>query len=139
MASDLDKLRHSAAHVMADAVKRLWPEAKLTIGPPIETGFYYDFDIDRPFTEDDLGKIEEAKKRDHRKLGKELDLFSIDETIGGGLVLWHPKGARVRYLAEQFWREEHFAQGYDLVGSPHIARDELWKTSGHLSFYKENM
>ncbi len=254
MASDLDKLRHSAAHVMADAVKRLWPDAKLTIGPPIETGFYYDFDIDRPFTEDDLGKIEalmsdivkadhpfreqeitreqaieyfakrnepykvelaegipegqritlhshgeftdlckgghvkstgeikafkllsvagaywrgdeknkmlqriygtafpdkkaldaylaqleEAKKRDHRKLGKELDLFSIDETIGGGLVLWHPKGARVRYLAEQFWREEHFANGYDLVGSPHIARDELWKVSGHLSFYKENM
>jgi threonyl-tRNA synthetase len=239
---------------MADAVKRLWPEAKLTIGPPIETGFYYDFDIDRPFTEEDLAKIEgvmaeivkadhpfreqevtrqeaidyfrkrnepykvelaegipegqritlhshgeftdlckgghckstgdikafkllsvagaywrgdeknkmlqriygtafpkkseldehltrleEAKKRDHRKLGKELDLYSIDETIGGGLVLWHPKGARIRYLAEQYWREEHFANGYELVGSPHIARDELWHKSGHLGFYKENM
>jgi threonyl-tRNA synthetase len=250
----LDKLRHSAAHVMADAVKRLFPDAKLTIGPPIDTGFYYDFDVARPFTEEDLAKIEstmgeivaadhpfrerevsreqaieffaqrnepykvelaqgipegepitlhshgeftdlcrgghvastgeikafkllsvagaywrgdernpmlqriygtafftakeleehlhrleEAKKRDHRRLGKELDLFSIDETIGGGLVLWHPKGARVRYLAEQFWREEHFANGYELVMSPHIARDELWKISGHLGFYKENM
>ena len=252
--SEIDKLRHSAAHVMADAVKRLWPDAKLTIGPPIETGFYYDFDMEHPFTEDDLGKvealmheivaanhpfreqevtreqaieffqkrnepykvelaqgipegqritlhshgeftdlcrgghckttgeikalkllsvagaywrgdernkmlqriygtaffskaeldahlsrIEEAKKRDHRKLGKELDLFSIDETIGGGLVLWHPKGARVRYLAEQFWREEHFANGYEVVMSPHVAREELWNISGHTSFYKENM
>jgi threonyl-tRNA synthetase len=250
----IDKLRHSAAHVMADAVKRLWPDAKLTIGPPIETGFYYDFDKDQPFTEEDLAKIEalmreivsadhpfkerevtrdqaieyftqrnepykvelaqgipegeritlhshgeftdlcrgghcattgeikafkllsvagaywrgdernkmlqriygtaffskkeldehlqrleEAKKRDHRKLGKELDLFSIEETIGGGLVLWHPKGARVRYLAEEYWRQEHFANGYDVVMTPHIARDELWKVSGHLGWYKENM
>ena len=252
--SPLETLRHSTAHVMADAVKRLFPEAKVTIGPPIETGFYYDFDMPRPFSDEDLGRIEaemkkiiaakytfervevtreqaremfdelgekykvelldaippdttitlyrsgefvdlcrgphvastgdigafklvsvagaywrgdernpmlqriygtafpsakeldehllrleEAKKRDHRKLGKELDLFSIDETIGGGLVLWHPKGARIRYLAEEFWRTEHFANGYELVGSPHIAKDELWKTSGHLSFYKENM
>ncbi len=252
--SPLQTLRHSAAHIMAEAVKRLFPEAKVTIGPSIETGFYYDFDVPRPFTEDDLAKIEaemakiveanhrferleltrdqareifarmgetykveildaipagqtitayrsgefvdlcrgphvestgqlkafkllsvagaywrgdernpmlqriygtaffekkdleehlhrleEAKRRDHRKLGKELDLFSIDETIGGGLVLWHPKGARVRYLAEQFWREEHFAKGYELVGSPHVARDTLWNISGHLSWYKENM
>jgi threonyl-tRNA synthetase len=252
--SPLETLRHSTAHVMADAVKRLFPEAKVTIGPSIETGFYYDFDMPRPFTEEDLGRIEaemqkivdadykfervevsreeaeqifgnmgetykleilariepgkkitlyrsgdfvdlcrgphvestgkikafkllsvagaywrgdernpmlqriygtafadkkelaehlhrleEAKRRDHRKLGKELDLFSIDETIGGGLVLWHPRGARVRYLAEQFWREEHYAQGYDLVSSPHVARDALWKTSGHLSWYRENM
>jgi threonyl-tRNA synthetase len=252
--SPLQTLRHSAAHIMAEAVKRLYPEAKVTIGPSIETGFYYDFDVPRPFTEEDLAKIEaemariveanhrferleltrdqareifarmgetykveildaipagqtitayrsgefvdlcrgphvestgqlkafkllsvagaywrgdernpmlqriygtaffekkdleehlhrleEAKRRDHRKLGKELDLFSIDETIGGGLVLWHPKGARVRYLAEQFWREEHFAKGYELVGSPHVARDTLWNISGHLSWYKENM
>jgi threonyl-tRNA synthetase len=86
-----------------------------------------------------LTQLEEAKRRDHRKIGKELDLFSIDETIGGGLVLWHPKGARVRYLAEQFWREEHFKHGYEVVFSPHVARDTLWKTSGHLGFYKENM
>ena len=252
--SPLETLRHSTAHVMADAVKRLFPEAKVTIGPSIETGFYYDFDMPRPFTEEDLGRIEaemqkivdadyrfvreevtreqarewfakhnesykleildriepgktitiyrsgefidlckgphvestgkirafkllsvagaywrgdertpmlpriygtsffekkdleehlhrleEAKRRDHRKLGKELDLFSIDETIGGGLVLWHPKGARVRYLAEQFWREEHYRQGYELVSSPHVARDELWNVSGHLGWYRDNM
>jgi len=252
--SALETIRHSCAHVMAKAVQKLWPDAKVTIGPSIETGFYYDFDLDHAFTEDDLEKIsaemrkiiganesfvrhevsreealrrfadlgesykveiierlpadatisyyetggwidlckgphvehtgkigafkllsvagaywrgseknkmlqriygtafaskkdldaylhllEEAKRRDHRRLGKDLDLFSIDETIGGGLVLWHPKGGRVRYQIEQFWREEHFAQGYELVSTPHVARDELWKTSGHLSFYKENM
>jgi threonyl-tRNA synthetase len=252
--SPLETVRHSTAHVMAKAVQRLFPETKVTIGPAIESGFYYDFDRAQPFTEDDLGRIEaemqkivdadekferheipradaramfekmgetykvelidsfppdavvsyyqtgdwldlcrgphvrstreikafkllsvagaywrgretnpqlqriygtaflskadldkhlkqleEAKRRDHRRIGKELDLFSIDETIGAGLVLWHPKGARIRHLIETFWREEHFANGYDLVSSPHIARDELWKTSGHLSFYKENM
>jgi threonyl-tRNA synthetase len=252
--SPLETLRHSTAHVMAKAVQRLFPETKVTIGPSIETGFYYDFDRKQPFTEDDLAKIEaemqkivdaneqfvrheipradaramfdkmgesykvelidsfppdatvsyyttgdwldlcrgphvkstkeikafkllsvagaywrgketnpqlqriygtafaskadldkylkqleEAKRRDHRRIGKDLDLFSIDETIGAGLVLWHPKGARIRHLIETFWREEHFANGYELVSSPHIARDELWKQSGHLSFYKENM
>ncbi len=252
--SKLETVRHSAAHVMAAAVQKLFPGTKVTIGPSIETGFYYDFDTARPFTEDDLATIEaemhkiiaknepfvrhevaraearamfeqlgetykvelidsfppdavvtyyttgewfdlcrgphvkytgaikafklmsvasaywrgneknpqlqriygtafpskpeleaylkmieEAKRRDHRKIGKDLDLFSIDETIGAGLVLWHPKGARIRHIIETFWREEHFANGYELVGSPHIARDELWKTSGHLSFYKENM
>jgi threonyl-tRNA synthetase len=252
--SPLETLRHSTAHVMAKAVQRLWPEAKVTIGPAIETGFYYDFDIDRPFTDEDLERIEaemkaivkadepferheiprdeaiklfrelgedykveiieklppeatisyyatgdwldlcrgphvdstgeikafkllsvagaywrgdernkmlqriygtafpdkkqlrehlhrleEAKKRDHRKVGKELDLFSIDETIGGGLVLWHPKGARIRYLIEEFWRQEHYKYGYELVSTPHVARDQLWRTSGHLEFYKENM
>ncbi|HTM19449.1 MAG TPA: threonine--tRNA ligase, partial [Kofleriaceae bacterium] len=252
--SELERLRHSTAHVMAAAVQKLWPQAKVTIGPPIESGFYYDFDIDHPFTEEDLGRIEaemqtiidanlpfvrhevpreealamfgrmgetykveiiqalpadavisyyttgdwvdlcrgphvkstgaikafkllsvagaywrgdeknkmlqriygtafadgkalrehlknleEAKKRDHRRLGKELDLFSIDETIGGGLVLWHPKGGRIRYAIEEFWRQEHYANGYELVATPHIARDQLWHTSGHLGFYKENM
>ena len=252
--SPLETLRHSAAHVMAKAVQRLFPGTKVTIGPSIDTGFYYDFDRAQPFTDDDLAKIEaemraiikanepferheierdeakarfaalgetykvelidsfppdatvsyyttgdwydlcrgphvartgqigaikllsvagaywrgdernpqlqriygtafatqaeldahlamleEAKRRDHRRIGKDLDLFSIDETIGAGLVLWHPKGARIRHLIETFWREEHFANGYELVGSPHIARDDLWKTSGHLSFYKESM
>jgi threonyl-tRNA synthetase len=250
----LETLRHSTAHVMAKAVQRLFPGTKVTIGPSIETGFYYDFDPPQPFTEDDLRKIEaemqkiidanepfvrheiprsdaramfdkmgetykvelidsfppdavvsyyttgdwldlcrgphvkatgeikafklervssaywrgretnpqlqriygtaffskgdldnylkmveEAKRRDHRKIGTDLDLFSIDQTIGAGLVLWHPKGARVRHIIETFWREEHFAHGYELVASPHIARDELWKVSGHLGFYKENM
>jgi len=252
--SPLETLRHSTAHVMAKAVQRLFPDTKVTIGPSIETGFYYDFDRKQPFTEADLAAIEaemkkivdadekferheiprsdaramfdkmgesykvelidsfppdatvsyyqtgdwldlcrgphvkstreikafkllsvagaywrgketnpqlqriygtafaskadldkylkqleEAKRRDHRRIGKDLDLFSIDETIGAGLVLWHPKGARIRHLIETFWREEHFANGYDLVSSPHIARDELWKVSGHLGFYKENM
>ena len=252
--SPLETLRHSTAHVMAKAVQRLFPGTKVTIGPSIETGFYYDFDRSTPFTEEDLAAIEgemkkiiaenepfvrheigrgdaramfdklgesykvelidsfppdatvsyyttgdwldlcrgphvartgdikafkllsvagaywrgdernpqlqriygtafpsqaeldaylklleEAKRRDHRRIGKDLDLFSIDETIGGGLVLWHPKGARVRHLIETFWREEHFAQGYELVSSPHVAREELWNTSGHTSFYKENM
>jgi threonyl-tRNA synthetase len=252
--SPLETLRHSTAHVMAKAVQRLFPGTKVTIGPSIETGFYYDFDRKEPFTEADLAKIEtemqqivkanepfvrheigrgeardmfeklgetykvelidsfppdavisyyttgdwfdlcrgphvkatgeikafkllsvagaywrgnehnpqlqriygtafsskaeleaylkvleEAKRRDHRRIGKDLDLFSIDETIGAGLVLWHPKGGRIRHQIETFWREEHFAHGYELVASPHIARDELWKISGHLSFYKENM
>ena len=95
--------------------------------------------IDKKQLKIQLQQIEEAKKRDHRKLGKALDLFSIDPTIGGGLVLWHPKGARIRYLIEEFWRKAHYDNGYELVSSPHVARDELWKTSGHLEFYQENM
>ncbi len=252
--SPLETLRHSTAHVMAMAVQTLFPGTKVTIGPSIDTGFYYDFDRPTPFSEDDLRAIEaemakivaadlpferherdraevramfermgeayklelidsfppdatvsyyttgdwldlcrgphvartaeigafkllsvagaywrgdernaqlqhiygtafatqaeldahlalleEAKRRDHRRIGKDLDLFSIDEVIGGGLVLWHPKGARVRHVIETFWREEHFAHGYELVGSPHVAREELWNTSGHTTFYKENM
>ena len=252
--SDLDRLRHSAAHVMADAVKSLFPEAKITIGPPIENGFYYDFDVPAPFSDADLERIEakmgeivaakhefkmeeidreaarelfagihedyklelldaipegeqvslcrhgdfvdlcrgghvehtgqikafkltgvagaywrgdeknkmlqriygtaftdrkalrvhldmieEAKKRDHRRLGKELDLFSFSETIGAGLVLWHPRGALIRHLIETFWRQRHLESGYDLLNTPHIAREELWQQSGHLGFYSENM
>ena len=252
--SPLDRLRHSTAHVMADAVKRLFPEAKITIGPAIETGFYYDFDVPRPFTDADLERIEaemaeivkadlpferqevsrnaamelfrgvgedyklelleaipenetitlyrhgdfvdlcrgphvertgqvkafkltsvagaywrgdehnkmlqriygtaffdrkamrkhleqveEAKRRDHRRLGKDLDLFSFNETIGGGLALWHPRGALIRHLIESYWREEHLKNGYDLVYTPHIARENLWHQSGHLGFYSENM
>ena len=251
----LHVLRHSAAHVMADAVQRLFPGTKVTIGPSIETGFYYDFDRpDGAFTEDDLAKIEaemlriagerlpferrvvtrdearalfdelgerykleildgipegepvtlyrhgewvdlcagphlpdtsrirtvkllatagaywrgdernkmlsriygtaffdkkdlkrhllaleEAKKRDHRKLGKELELFSVDDEIGGGLVLWHPRGALVRMLIEDHWRKAHLANGYDLLFTPHIGRAHLWQTSGHLENYAESM
>ena len=86
-----------------------------------------------------LAQIEEAKKRDHRKLGAELDLYSINEDIGPGLLLWHPKGARVRVAIEDFWRREHFRGGYQVVFTPHIGRANLWETSGHLGFYKENM
>ncbi|MCH7483969.1 MAG: threonine--tRNA ligase, partial [Chloroflexi bacterium] len=86
-----------------------------------------------------LESIEEAAKRDHRRLGRELDLFSFHEEFGPGLVYWHPKGGRVRTIIEDFWREAHFAAGYDLVYTPHIGKSTLWEKSGHLDFYKENM
>ncbi|HKW85801.1 MAG TPA: threonine--tRNA ligase [Nitrospiraceae bacterium] len=248
-----DVYRHSSTHIMAQAVKEVFPSAQLAIGPAIEEGFYYDFAFDRPFTPEDLEKIaarayeimkanypfkrmemlrqdairffkergenykvdilehiedqtaslysqgdfvdlcrgphvpstgrigalkllssagaywrgdernpmlqriygtsfptqaeldthlaklEEIKRRDHRKLGKELDLITIQDEIGPGLVLWHPKGALIRLLIENFWREQHLQQGYKLVYSPHVARLDLWKTSGHVEYYRENM
>ncbi|MDH7552511.1 MAG: threonine--tRNA ligase [Spirochaetota bacterium] len=248
-----DVFWHSASHLMAQAVKRLFPEVKVSIGPAIDTGFYYDFDKPGGFTQEDLEKIEEemrkivtedipiirkellrkdaidlfstlgeiykvellqelsddivslyeqgdfvdlcrgphlpstgyikafkllsiagaywrgdeknkmlqriygvafpdekmlqehlafleeVKKRDHRVLGKELDLFSIHEDAGGGLIYWHPKGGRLRAILEQWWREEHFNNGYEILYTPHIGRATLWETSGHLDFYKENM
>jgi len=88
---------------------------------------------------DYLWKQEEAKKRDHRKLGKELDLFSVSDEVGQGLILWHPKGAKVRKLIENYWSEEHEKWGYDFVYTPHIGKSQLWETSGHLGFYSENM
>ena len=246
---------HSTAHIMAQAVQNLFPETKVTIGPPIESGFYYDFDRDKPFTPEELEQIEsqiqkiikenqpferqevsrdeaaeifsglnetyklelledigpdekislyknadkwvdlcrgphvpgtgrikavkllsssgaywrgnennkmlqriygisfpdkkelnahlerleEAKRRDHRVLGVQLDLYSISDTVGPGLVLWHPKGARIRNEIEDFWRSSHYGGGYDLVGSPHVGRSRLWETSGHLDFYRESM
>ncbi len=244
----LEMMRHSAAHVMAQAVQLLFPEAKFGIGPVIENGFYYDFDLPRPLTPEDLTVIEnkmreiinahwlftreelskeaarhlfaaqpyklelidelpdttvtihrqgsftdlcrgphvastgeikafklthiagaywrgdekrpmlqriygvafdsqaelegylsrqaEAAKRDHRKLGKELDLFSIHEEIGPGLICWHPKGALIRQIIEDFWRTEHIKRGYNIVYTPHIAKLDLWKTSGHWDFYR---
>ena len=84
-------------------------------------------------------RIEEAKRRDHRRLGPELGLFSLSDEVGPGLVLWHPNGARVRVAIEDFWRKEHFRAGYEMVFTPHIGRSVLWETSGHLGFYKENM
>jgi len=86
-----------------------------------------------------LNALEEAKKRDHRKLGKELDLFTIQDNIGPGLILWQPKGAQLRRLIEDFWKDEHYRHDYELLYTPHIARQDLWKTSGHLDFYSENM
>ncbi|BAT72083.1 threonyl-tRNA synthetase [Thermosulfidibacter takaii ABI70S6] len=244
---------HSTAHIMAAAVKRLFPQVKVTIGPAIENGFYYDFDFERGFTPEDLEKIEaemtkiveenhpferlempkdeayklfkemgedykleildeiedevvslyktgefidlcrgphipstgyvkafkltsvagaywrgdernkmlqriygisfptpkqlreylrfleEAKKRDHRKLGKELKLFLIEEEVGPGLVIWLPKGAVVRKIIEDYWKEKHEAVGYQLIYTPHVGKAQLWETSGHLSYYKENM
>ncbi|WOL06380.1 threonine--tRNA ligase, chloroplastic/mitochondrial 2 [Canna indica] len=249
------RIRHTCAHVMAMAVQRLFPGSKVTIGPWIDNGFYYDFDME-PLTDKDLKRIkkemdriisrnlplireevsreeaqtrilalnepykleilesikeepitiyhigndwwdlcagphvdstghidkkavelesvagaywrgdeskpmlqriygtaweteeqlkaylhfkEEAKRRDHRRLGQELDLFSIQEDAGGGLVFWHPKGAMVRHLIEDSWKKIHLQHGYDLLYTPHVAKADLWKISGHLDFYRENM
>ena len=86
-----------------------------------------------------LKKLEEIEKRDHRRLGRELDLYSIHEEAGAGLIYWHPKGARVRLAIEDFWRSEHLKNGYELLYTPHIGKGWLWETSGHLGFYKQNM
>ncbi len=86
-----------------------------------------------------LKRLEEADRRDHRKVGRQLDLFSVSETVGPGLILWHPKGARIRHEIENYWKQEHFKGGYDLIYTPHIGRANLWQTSGHLDFYKESM
>jgi len=94
---------------------------------------------EKSLLEQHLYRLEEAKRRDHRRLGKELDLFSINEEIGPGLILWHPKGAFIRHLIETFWKEEHFKAGYELLYTPHIAKLRLWERSGHVSFYRENM
>lgn len=250
----LDTMRHSAAHVMAAAVRRLYPDALFDIGPSTEDGFYYDFDLSHRLTVDDFPAIEaemakivaedtpfcreeksrgevmsfmtdrgqryklerladipegetislysnddftdlcrgphvartgdikafkllsvagayfrgdeknqmmqrlygtafltqedldhflkmreEAKARDHRVLGRELDLYSIQEAVGPGLVHWHPKGARIRATIEEFWRREHYRAGYEMIYTPHIGRANLWETSGHLGFYGDNM
>ncbi len=250
----LGLLRHTTAHVLAEAVQSLFPEARVTIGPVIENGFYYDFDFERGFTPGDLESIEskmleiikknrplvrrsvtreeaiatfsgikenykveiindlpegeeitiydqtdwydlcrgphlpstglikafkltssagaywrgnennpmlqriygtafwdkkdlrkylhdleEAKKRDHRKLGRELDLFSVNEEIGPGLILWHPRGAKVRSVIEDFWKREHISRGYEVLYTPHMAKLDLWRTSGHVDFYSQNM
>jgi len=249
--TDLEIMRHSVAHIMAESVLSLFPDAKFGIGPAIEDGFYYDFELprtlmpedllvieanmreiiaaDSPFVRDELDKekakemfasqpyklelieelpdqvvtvycqgafsdlcrgphvnstgeikafkltgiagaywrgdekrpmlqrvygvafeteaeledylerLAEAAKRDHRKLGKELDLFSLHDDAGPGLVHWHPKGARVRQIIEDFWRKEHIKRGYDIIYTPHIAKVNLWKTSGHWDFYQENL
>ncbi|MEJ2054797.1 MAG: threonine--tRNA ligase, partial [Calditrichaceae bacterium] len=94
---------------------------------------------DKKLLKQHLKRIEEARKRDHRKLGRELDLFSIQDEIGSGLILWHPKGALIRHIIEDYWKREHLKNGYQLVSSPHVAKLHLWETSGHTGFYQENM
>src|SRR5207244_311930 len=169
-------LRHSTAHVMAGAVLELFPEAKFGFGPPVQDGFYYDFDLPRPLTPDDLGTIEakmrdvtkqdlpfehrdmsnpqlqrvngtvwpdqkqlddylkrlqEIERRDHRVLGKELELFRIDDELGSGLVLWLPNLSVVREELENWWRRLHHERGYTLVYTPHIASEKIYQRSGH--------
>ncbi len=94
---------------------------------------------EKKMLDEHLGKIEEAKKRDHRFLGRDLDLFSIADAVGSGLVLWHPRGSLIRHVIESFWTEEHLKNGYEIVYTPHIAKLDLWRTSGHTDFYSENM
>ncbi len=96
-------------------------------------------DVSREALDLQLQRIEEAKQRDHRKLGRELELYSISDDVGPGLVHWHPKGARVRVLIEDFWRREHFRAGYEMIFTPHVGKSQLWETSGHLGFYKDGM
>jgi threonyl-tRNA synthetase len=95
--------------------------------------------FDKKSLKEYLDRLEEAKKRDHRRLGKDLDLFSVHEEIGPGLILWHSKGGIIRKIIEDFWRNEHLRRDYDILFTPHIARRDLWKTSGHLDFYRDNM
>jgi threonyl-tRNA synthetase len=250
----LARIRHSMSHVMAEAVLQVFPTAQIAIGPSIENGFYYDFDLPRALAQTDLDeitermkkiiqedkefkrivvsrdearamfagqvykqelidaipegeevsiynqggftdlcrgphvestrqlnpeafkllntagaywrgketnpmltriyatawtnpkdlrlylqKLEDIERRDHRKLGKELDLFSLHEEAGPGLVYWHPRGARIRMAIENFWREQHYAHGYEMVYTPHVGKSWLWETSGHLGFYKDSM
>src|SRR5213594_2181070 len=106
--------------------------------PSMQRIYGYAF-ITKEELEQHLHRLEEAKRRDHRKLGRELDLFSISDDTGAGLVLWHPKGGFIRKQIEDFWRDQHLAGGYDLVYSPHIAKLDMWKTSGHTEYYKANM
>ncbi|MEW5902174.1 MAG: threonine--tRNA ligase, partial [Acidobacteriota bacterium] len=94
---------------------------------------------ERPKLEAHLAFLEEAKKRDHRRLGPELDLYSVNEQLGGGLILWHPKGARIRAAIEDYWRQRHWDGGYEILYTPHIGREWVWQTSGHLDFYKDSM
>src|SRR6266850_1305211 len=161
----LSVLRHSTSHLMASAVVKLFPEAKLAIGPAIEEGFYYDFqvlsvagaywrgDSNRPMLQriygtafsskdrlkEHLERLEQAKLRDHRKIGAALDLYSVQEEAGGGLIFWHPHGAAMRRVIEDFWKSEHLKRGYTIVNTPHIAQVDLWERSGHTGFYRENM
>src|SRR5207302_103335 len=155
----LGVLRHSTAHLLAYAVKELYPDAQVTIGPVIEDGFYYDFSYKRPFTPEDLAAIEnkmaelarkdepvvrtlmprdEAEKRDHRKLGRQLDLFH-QEDIAPGLVFWHPKGWTIWQQVEQYMRRVYQESGYLEVRAPQILDRSLWEKSGHWENFKENM
>src|SRR6266487_2025869 len=184
----LELLRHSSAHVLATAVRQLFPHAKIGFGPPIEDGFYYDFAVERPFgdlcrgphvpstgrikhfkllhaagaywrgderrqmlqriygtawfTKEDLEaylrRLEEAKKRDHRLLGRQLDLFSIQEDVGPGLIFWHPKGAMLQFQLRRFIEDTILARGYQLVYTPNVTREELFLRSGHLPLYAAN-
>src|SRR5439155_1297762 len=138
--TDLQRLRHSASHVLATAILKIWPEAQFAAGPPVENGFYYDVDLPHRISPDDFEKIEtEMKKRDHRKLGKELELFVFDDDVGPGLPMFLPRGAVIAEELEKLAKETEFAAGYQRVRTPHIARESLYRKSGHVPYYLESM
>src|SRR5439155_1159858 len=137
--TDIERLRHSASHVLATAILKIWPEAQFAAGPPVENGFYYDVDLPHRISLEDFEKIEEAKKRDHRKLGRELEIFVLDDDVGPGLPMWLPRGAAIIDELEKLARETEFAAGYQRVRTPHIGREILYKKSGHLPYYAESM
>src|SRR5436309_1799406 len=146
-------IRHSTAHVLAQAVQDLFPQAKLGIGPPITDGFYYDFDVAEPFTPEDLEALEKRMRQivkdgqlfDRRVYGSkeearaELDLFSFPDEIGSGLAVFHPKGGVVRRELEEYSRRKHIEAGYEFVNTPHITKAQLFHTSGHLDWYADGM
>jgi threonyl-tRNA synthetase len=156
-AEGLEVIRHSTAHLLAYAVKEIFPTAQVTIGPVIENGFFYDFAFERPFTLDDLAVIEkrmtalaakdepvlrrvleEAEKRDHRKLGRELDLFHVDDHAPG-MVFWHPKGWAIWQAVEQYMRQVYRENGYQEVKGPQLLDKGLWEKTGHWDKYRDNM
>src|SRR5438270_917510 len=136
--AQLDVMRHSAAHVLAKAVQRLYPGSKLGIGPVIENGFYYDIDMPAKISEDDLPRIEEARRRDHRKLGRELELFFFDE-VAPGQPFWLPKGLRIIHELEALLQRELDSRGYLEISTPSLVKSDLWKQSGHWDFYEQGM
>src|SRR5438309_2191089 len=131
-------LRHSSAHLLAEAVRRLYPGVKIAIGPPIENGFYYDFEFAEPISETDLPRIEEAKRRDHRRLGSQLDLFHFSEHSPGS-PLWHPKGMVLFQQLENLRRRENAQRGYLEVRTPIIYDAQTFVTSGHFPKYEDLM
>src|SRR5438094_100333 len=139
--TELERIRHSCAHVLATAILRLWPDAQFAAGPPVENGFYYDVELSHRISPDEYFKmLEEAKRRDHRKIGAEMGLFVLDaEYVGPGLPLWLPKGTVLVEELEKLAKETEFAAGYVRVKTPHLAKEKMYKTSGHLPYYAESM
>src|SRR5437588_656760 len=134
----LSVLRHSSAHLLAEAVRRLYPGVKVAIGPAIENGFYYDFEFPEPIHEEDLPRIEEERRRDHRKLGPQLDLFHLSDHSPGS-PFWHPKGMVIWNELEDLRRRENARRGYVEVKTPLLYDIDTYVTSGHYENYRENM
>src|SRR5438094_318399 len=138
--TDLERLRHSASHVLATAILKIWPEAQFAAGPPVENGFYYDVDLPHRISPDDFEKIEAEMKKEI-KANHPFDKMEVsrDEAVGPGLPLWLPRGAAIIEELEKLAKETEFAAGYQRVRTVNIAREQLYKKSGHLPYYAESM